>query len=400
MSQPHFKSLSDLECCGKRVLVRVDFNTPLKEGVVSDDTRIRAALPTLQALLDQGARLIVMSHLGRPEGTGFEEAYSMRPVAQRLVELLDEHTVHFVSDIAGEAAQDMVKTLKNGELMLIENLRFDKREKKNDPQFAAELASLAEIYVNDAFGVSHRAHASVATIADYLPAYAGLLMEKELKNLSVFTTEPPRPFVACLGGSKVSDKLAVITQLMKKCDSLLIGGGMSFTFLKALGHEVGTSLLEEDLVDTCKEIFKQAQESGVKLLIPCDVVLADKFAADAHTQISSVDAIPADMMGLDIGPQTIASYQKELALAQSVFWNGPMGVFEMLAFEKGTQAIAEAMAANTDALTVIGGGDSVAAAHQFKLADKMSFISTGGGASMKLIEGGSLPALEALARHS
>lgn len=399
MSQPRFKSLGELECRGKRVIVRVDFNTPLKDGRVSDDTRIKAALPSLKLLLEKGGRLIVMSHLGRPEGCGFEEAYSMRPVAQRLVELLGEYKVHFVADIAGEQAQDMARALQDGELMLVENLRFDRSEKKNDPSFAAALASLGEYYVNDAFGVSHRAHASVAAITEYLPAYAGLLMEKELKNLSVFIDCPPRPFVACLGGSKVSDKLALITQLMNKCDTLLIGGGMSFTFLKALGYEVGTSLLEEELVDTCKDIFTRAKNAGVDLLVPSDLVVADSFSETARTQLVRAEEIPTAMMGLDIGTQTIQAYQKKITAARSVFWNGPMGVFEMKPFEAGTRAIAQAMADNEDALTVIGGGDSVAAAHQFGLAEKMSFISTGGGASMKLIEGGVLPALEALAAH-
>lgn len=394
-----FNSVKELDCEGKRVIVRVDFNTPIKDGQVADDTRIRAALPTLKLLLEKGARLIVCSHLGRPKGEGFEEEYSLKPVAQRLVELLPDYTVHFVSDICGEAATQFAENLRSGELMLIENLRFDAREKKNDAAFAAALANMADVYVNDAFGVSHRSHASVDALASLLPAYAGLLLETELRHLANLSHEAKHPFVAVLGGSKVSDKVGVITNLMKRCDSLLIGGGMCFTFLKAQGYEVGTSLLEPEWVDACSKMLEEAKELGVKLMIPSDVVCAEAFAADACTYTCSVDEIPQDMMGLDIGPKTAQNYAAELAQAKTVFWNGPMGVFEMPAFEAGTKAVAQAMADNNEALTIVGGGDSVAAVKQFDLANKMSFISTGGGASMKLVEGENLPAVEALRKH-
>ncbi len=391
---PH--SIQDLDCAGKRVLMRVDFNTPLKDGKVADDTRIQAALPSINYLLDRGAKLILMSHLGRPAGSGFEEEFSMKPVAQRLVELLPDRTVHFVSDICGEAALHLSETLNEGELMLLENLRFDPREKANDASFAALLAKLADMYVNDAFGVSHRAHASVEAITKYLPSYSGFLLQKELEHLEGLSQDPARPFVAVLGGSKVSDKVGVINKLMDKCDSLIIGGGMCFTFLKAQGYEVGRSLLQEDWIESCKEMLDQAQKKGVNLLLPQDLIVADALAEDARIDSLDIDAIPEDMMGLDIGPKTIEAYKQVLASAKTIFWNGPMGVFEIPLFERGTKAIAQAMADNKEALTIIGGGDSVAAVKQFNLADEMSFISTGGGASMNLVEGTKLPGVEAL----
>ncbi len=389
------KSINELDPKGKRVIVRVDFNVPLDGGTVTDDTRIRAALPTIQHLIEKGAKVILMSHLGRPKGEGYEEAYSLAPVAARLGELVDA-PVTFATDTVGEDARAKAEALGAGEVLVLENLRFDAREKKNDAGFARELAALAEAYVNDAFGTAHRAHASTAGIAEFLPAYAGYLMQNEVSTLTGMLDAPKRPFVAILGGSKVSDKIKVIDALLDKADTLIIGGGMCFTFLLAQGYEVGSSLKEEDWVDRAKAMMDKAEWKGVKLLLPVDVVVADAFSADARTEIVAVGAIPADMMGLDIGPETAQLYSRAIAEAESVFWNGPMGVFEMKPFEAGTKAVAEAVADNASADTIIGGGDSVAAVNQFDLADRMTFISTGGGASMELVQGEALPGVEAL----
>lgn len=390
-------SVDDLDARGKRVLVRVDFNVPVSDGVCTDDTRIRAALPTINKLVEGGARVILMSHLGRPSGEGFEEKFTLRPAALRLAELLGK-PVAFASDTIGEDAHAMVAALQDGQVLVLENLRFDKREKKNDPAFCEELASLGDAYVNDAFGTAHRAHASTAGVAALLPAYAGYLMQREVGTLSGMLDKPRRPFVAILGGSKVSDKIKVIDALLEKCDTLIIGGGMCFTFLLAQGKQVGTSLKEEDWVERAAAMLKKAEERGVKLLLPVDVVCADKFAEDARTETVSVDAIPADMMGLDIGPETSKLYADAIAEGATVFWNGPMGVFEMDAFAAGTKAVALAVAENQQADTIIGGGDSVAAVNKFDLADRMTFISTGGGASMELVQGEALPGVEALRR--
>ena len=389
------KTLSDAEVSGKRVLCRVDFNVPLADGVVTDDTRIQAALPTITYLINQGAKVILCSHLGRPEGTGYQAEFSLAPVSEHLSKVLGK-PVAFATDTIGESAQAVVASLNDGDVALLENLRFDKREKKNDPEFAKALASLADVYVNDAFGAAHRAHASTAGVAAYLPAYAGMLMEKEVTTLTSMLDNPSHPFVAILGGSKVSDKVAVIDALIDKCDTLIIGGGMCFTFLVAQGYTVGTSLMEQDWVERASGMLEKAKEKGVSILLPTDVVCADAFANDANTVTCGVDAIPDDMMGLDIGPETTKAYADAIAGAKTVFWNGPMGVFEMSSFEAGTKGVAMAVAANKDADTIIGGGDSVAAVNKFDLADQMTFISTGGGASMELVQGEALPGVEAL----
>lgn len=389
------KSFTDVDVAGKRVLVRVDFNVPLKDGVVVDDTRIKAALPTINDLMNRGARVVLCSHLGRPDGTGYQEEFTLAPVAKHLAELLGK-PVAFAADTIGESAKQTVAALGDGDVCLLENVRFDKREKKNDPGFARDLASLADLYVNDAFGAAHRAHASTTGVAQYLPAYAGALMHKEVSTLTSMLDAPRRPFVAILGGSKVSDKVAVIDALIDKCDTLMIGGGMCFTFLAAQGLGTGTSLMEEDWVERAVVMLKKAKDAGVKLLLPVDVVCADAFANDAKTLTCAVDAIPSDMMGLDIGPKTVELYAGAIAEAATVFWNGPMGVFEMSSFEAGTKGVALAVAANKEADTVIGGGDSVAAVNKFGLADQMTFISTGGGASMELVQGEVLPGVEAL----
>ena len=349
------KTIDELDARGKRVLVRVDFNVPVSDGVVTDDTRIKAALPTIEKLVGDGARVILMSHLGRPSGEGFEEKFSLRPAALRLAELLGK-PVAFAKDTVGEDAQEKAAALREGDVLLLENLRFDKREKKNDPAFCEELAKLGDAYVNDAFGTAHRAHASTAGVAALLPAYAGYLMQREVSTLAGMLENPKRPFVAILGGSKVSDKIKVIDALIDKCETLVIGGGMCFTFLLAEGKQVGTSLKEDEWVARAGEMMEKAAARGCKLLLPVDVVCAYRFAEDANTLTCSVDAIPADMMGLDVGPETAKLYAEAIASARTVFWNGPMGVFEMDAFAAGTKAVALAVAANKEADTVIGGG--------------------------------------------
>ena len=389
------KTIEGVDVRGKRVLVRVDFNVPVKDGVVGDDTRIRAALPTISYLVEHGAKVILMSHLGRPAGEGYEEKFTLAPAAARLAELIDAPVV-FASDTIGEDARAKAANLSDGSIVVLENLRFDKREKKNDPAFCEELASLADLYVNDAFGTAHRAHASTAGVAALLPSYAGFLLAGEVDTLSGMLDAPERPFVAILGGSKVSDKVGVIDALIDKADTIIIGGGMCFTFLLAEGKQVGTSLKEEDWVERAGKMIQKAKAAGVKLLLPVDIIAADAFAEDAAKVTCDADSIPEDMMGLDIGPKTEELYASAIAQGATVFWNGPMGVFEMKAFEHGTKAVAEAVAANTQAATIIGGGDSVAAVNKFELADQMTFISTGGGASMELVEGKPLPGVEAL----
>ena len=388
-------TIEELDPRGKRVLVRVDYNVPIVQGEVGDDTRIRESLDTIRYLVDHGGRVIIMAHLGRPAGTGYEPEFSMRPVALRLAELLDKPVI-FANDTIGSDALAKAEALQDGDVMLVENLRFDKREKKNDPEFVEALAKLGDVYVNDAFGAAHRAHASLEGIAHHMPAYAGYLLQREVATFTSMLEEPKRPFVAILGGSKVSDKIKVIENLIDRVDSLIIGGGMCFTFLLAQGYNVGTSVKEEDWVEPAREMIQKAQEKGVKLMLPVDIVCADAFAEDASTKTVAVDDIPDDMMGLDIGPATSILYAYEIAKGKTVFWNGPAGVFEWEPFAAGTKAIAEAVAANDDAYTVIGGGDSVAAINKFQLADKVDFVSTGGGASMELVRGEALPGVEAL----
>lgn len=388
------KTIKDVDVAGKRVLVRVDFNVPLHEGSVTDDTRVRAALPTIRFLVDHGARVILASHLGRPKGEP-DPQYSLRPVRRTLQRLMGRN-VAFVDTTVGEEAVEAVGRMVDGEILMLENVRFNAGEKANDPQFAKQLASLADVYVNDAFGAAHRAHASTAGVADYLPAYSGLLLAREVETLTGMLAQPERPFVAILGGSKVSDKFGVIERLIDSVDTLLIGGGMAFTFLVAKGIEVGNSLVESDWVEPAKTMLSKAAEKNVELVLPTDFVIASEIAEDADTRVVGREEIPAGMMGLDIGPSTCELFKGEISSAKTIFWNGPMGVFEMAPFENGTKEVAIAVGRNSRAASIIGGGDSVAALKKFGLEDRVTFVSTGGGASMKLLEGVPLPGVEAL----
>lgn len=389
------RTLEDIQVTGKKTLVRVDFNVPLdKERNITDDTRIRAALPTIRYLLDQKAKVILMSHLGRPKGEGFESDYSLAPVAERLSELL-KLEVKMAKDVIGENAKELVENLKEGEVVLLENLRFHKAETKNNPEFARTLASFGEIYINDAFGTAHRAHASTEGVAHYLPSAAGYLLKKELEVLGKALDNPDRPFVAILGGAKVSDKIGVIKNLINKVDTLIIGGGMAYTFFKAKGYEIGASLLEEDKVDLAADLIKQAESKGVKLLLPIDTVVAKEFKNDTEYKVVSSKEIPAGWQGLDIGPDACKEFGEAILNAKLVVWNGPMGVFEMPNFAKGTAAIADYMS-RCNGITIIGGGDSAAAVEQLGYADKMTHISTGGGASLEFLEGIELPGVAAL----
>ena len=388
-------TVSDADVKGKKVLLRCDFNVPQDKatGEITSDKRIVAALPTIKYLLEQGAAVIACSHLGKPKGT-WKESLTLAPVAKRLSELLGMEVI-FAKDIIGEDAKTKAAALQPGQLMLLENLRFDAREEKNDPEFAKELASMAEIFVSDAFGTVHRAHASTAGVAAFLPAYSGMLVEKELSIMGKALDDPKRPFVAILGGAKVSSKIGVINNLLEKADTIIIGGGMSYTFQKAQGFEVGNSLLETDWLDYSLEMLQKAKDKGVKLLLPVDTVVGKEFAADTEHKVVDADKMPADWEGLDIGPKTIELFSEAVKDAGTVVWNGPMGVFEFPAFAVGTDAMAKALAAS-DAVTIVGGGDSAAAVEKLGYADKMTHISTGGGASLEFLEGKELPGVACL----
>ena len=390
------KSVKDIDVSGKRVLVRCDFNVPMKDGEITDDKRIVGALPTIQYLIEHGAKVILCSHMGRPKGE-VNPKYSLAPVAKRLSQLLGKE-VALAKDVIGPDAKAKAAALGDGDVLLLENVRFHKEEEKNDPAFAKELASMADIFVNDAFGTAHRAHASTAGVADYLPAVCGFLIQKEVEIMGKALADPARPFVAILGGAKVSDKIGVINNLIEKCDTLIIGGGMAYTFLKAKGCEVGTSLVDDTKLDYCKEMIEKAEKLGKKLLLPVDSTVADNFPdpIDGPIDVTVVpsDQIPADKEGLDIGTKTAALYAEAVKSAKTVVWNGPMGVFENPTLAKGTIAVAKALA-ETDAITIIGGGDSAAAVNQLGFADKMSHISTGGGASLEYLEGKELPGVAA-----
>lgn len=389
------KTVRDIDVKDKKVIVRCDFNVPLKDGVITDDTRIRAAIPTIEYLLQNGSAVILMSHLGRPEGRA-DMKYTLEPVARRLSELLGRDIIFASSPaVVDEGVREKAAGLRAGEVMLLENVRFRKEETENGAEFAKELASLADIFVNDAFGTAHRAHASTAGIADYLPAVSGFLIEKEIRFLGDAVEDPKRPFVAIMGGAKVGDKISVIENLLKKVDTLIIGGGMAYTFYKALGYEIGTSILDEKSVELAGDLLKKAEKAGVKMLIPVDVVCGKEFKNDTDTAVFKSSEMPQDMMGLDIGPATVELYKKEIFSAKTVVWNGPMGVFEMENFARGTYEIAEALS-QSDAVTIIGGGDSAAAVESFGLADKMTHISTGGGASLEFLEGKELPGVAVL----
>ncbi|MXP81557.1 phosphoglycerate kinase [Bacillus sp. AN2] len=388
------KSVKDIDVKGKVVFCRVDFNVPMKDGKVTDDTRIRAALPTIEYLTGQGAKVLLASHLGRPKGQVTEEL-RLTPVAKRLQELLGQE-VKKADEAYGDNVKKQISDLKEGDVLVLENVRFYPGEEKNDPELSKAFADLADVYVNDAFGAAHRAHASTAGIAVYLPAVSGFLMQKELEVLGKAISNPDRPFTAIIGGAKVKDKIGVIESLLDKVDNLIIGGGLAYTFVKALGHGVGKSLLEEDKVDLAKSFMDRAKEKGVNFLIPTDVLVADDFSNDANTSIVPISEIPSDLEALDIGIETREKYADVIKNSKLVVWNGPMGVFEIDAFAKGTKAIAEALAEAKDTYSVIGGGDSAAAVEKFGLADQMSHISTGGGASLEFMEGKELPGVTAL----
>ena len=389
------KTVKDIDVKGKKVLLRCDFNVPQDKatGAITDDKRIVAALPTIRYLLEQGAAVIACSHLGKPKGE-WKESLSLAPVAVRLSELLGREVI-FAKDIIGEDAKSKAATLQSGEIMLLENLRFDKGEEKNDPAFAKALADLAEVYVSDAFGTVHRAHASTAGVAAYLPAVSGFLIGKELEIMGSALANPKRPLVAILGGAKVSSKIGVINNLLDIADTIIVGGGMTYTFIKAMGGSVGTSLLEADWLDYCKDMMDKAKEKGVKFLLPVDTLCAAEFSADAKPELVDTMHIPDDRMGMDIGPKTIEEFTNAVKGAGTVIWNGPMGVFEFPAFAEGTRAMAKALA-EADAITIVGGGDSAAAVSQLGFGDQMTHISTGGGASLEFLEGKELPGVACL----
>jgi len=388
------KTINDVNVKGKRVVIRVDFNTPMENGEITDDTRIRGSLPTLKQLADNGAKVIILTHLGRPKGEVKEEL-RLDAVAKRLGELMGQ-PVTKLNEWKGAAVEQAVAAMQDGDVIMLENVRFDAGEEKNDEALSKAFASLADIYVNDAFGTAHRAHASTAGIAAFVDeAVSGLLMEQEIKVLGQVLSTPQHPYTAIIGGAKVKDKIGVIDNLLDEVNHLILGGGLSFTFVKALGHDVGKSLLEEDKIELAKSFIQKAKDKGVQLHIPVDAVVADTFSNDAQTEVVAIDAIPADMMGLDIGPKTAAAYAEIIKDSKLIVWNGPMGVFEMEKFANGTKTVAQAMA-ETEGYTVIGGGDSAAAVEKFNVTDKMDHISTGGGASLELMEGKVLPGIAAL----
>ncbi len=387
------KSVEDIDVKGKRVLVRCDFNVKMENGVITSDKRIVASLPTIKYLIEHGAKVILCSHLGRPKGE-FNPEFSLAPVAARLSELLGQE-VKMAKDVVGDSAKELAASLKDGEVMLLENVRFHAEETKNDPEFSKALASLAEIYVNDAFGSAHRAHSSTTGVADYLPAVCGFLIQKELTYIGGALENPKRPLVAILGGAKVSDKIGVITNLLNKVDTLIVGGGMAYTFFAALGHTVGTSICENDKIDLAKQMMESAKEKGVNFLIPVDNVVGKEYKEDTEYKTVNSDDIPDGWMGLDIGPKTTAMFADAVKDAGTVIWNGPMGVSEWEHFANGTIGVATAIA-NSDAISIIGGGDSAAAIQKLGFADKMSHISTGGGASLEFLEGKDLPGVVAL----
>lgn len=389
------KTIKDIDVSGKKVLVRCDFNVPMKDGKITDDIRITSALPTIRYLVENNAAVILMSHMGRPKGEPKPE-YSLQPVADRLTELLGQEVIFAKSpEVVDDSVKAAAAELEAGQVMLLENVRYRAEETKNEEPFTGQLASLGEIFVNDAFGTAHRAHCSTAGLAKYMPSVSGFLIEKEVKFLGDTLEAPERPFAAIMGGAKVGDKIPVIENLMKKVDTLIIGGGMSYTFFKAMGYEIGTSILDEESIDLAKELMEKADKAGVELLLPIDTVCAKEFSNDSETAVFDRDKIPSDMMGMDIGPKTVALYKEALAKAKTIVWNGPAGVFEMPNFEAGTKAIAEALAEG-NAVTIIGGGDSAAAVEQFGLSDKMTHISTGGGASLEFLEGKDLPGISCL----
>ncbi|WP_053218679.1 phosphoglycerate kinase [Virgibacillus senegalensis] len=387
------KTIADLDVKGKKVFCRVDFNVPMSDGEVSDDTRIKAALPTIGKLIEQGAQVILASHLGRPKGEVVEEL-RLDAVAKRLSDLLGK-TVTKTDEVHGSEVDQALAEMKDGDVLLIENVRFHPGEEKNDPELAKAFADMADVYVNDAFGAAHRAHASTAGIAEHLPSAAGLLMEKELSVLGKALSNPERPFTAIVGGAKVKDKIGVIDHLLDKVDNLIIGGGLAYTFIKARGYEIGKSLLEEDKIDLAKQFMKKAEDNGVNFVMPVDVVIGDDFSNDANTQFVDIENIPADWEALDIGPETREKYSKIISDSKLVIWNGPMGVFELDIYANGTKAVAKAMA-ETEGYTVIGGGDSAAAVEKFGYAEQMDHVSTGGGASLEFMEGKVLPGVDAL----
>ncbi len=388
------KTIKDIDVTGKKVLVRCDFNVPQDEnGNITDTRRIVGAIPTIKYLIEHNAKVILCSHLGRPKGEVKKE-FSLEPVQKELSKELGIE-VKLANDIVGESAKTLTQNMKEGEIVLLENVRFDKREEENDREFSKELASLADIYVNDAFGTAHRAHSSTAGVAEFLPAVSGFLIEKEIKFLGEALNNPKRPFVSIIGGKKVSDKISVINNLLDKVDTLLIGGGMAYTFFKAMGLNIGTSLCEDDKLDFAKELMTKAKEKGVKLLLPVDVVVAKEFASDAESKVVKIDQIEDGWEGMDIGPETIKMFEEVLKEAKTIMWNGPLGVFEFDKFAKGTNEIAK-MIGNSEAISVIGGGDSAAAIEKAGMADKMTHISTGGGASLEFLEGKKLPGIECL----